>query len=82
MAILEKAYAKLHNCYENIDGGLARRSLTDCLGGFAKSVTQMQSPEVSGLAALVSFDVFQGEAVGADVPLDMIPVKNFAGNPP
>lgn len=33
VALIEKAYAKLHSCYENIDGGVERYAMCDITGG-------------------------------------------------
>jgi Calpain family cysteine protease len=33
VALIEKAYAKLHMCYQNIDGGVERYAMCDLTGG-------------------------------------------------
>ena len=53
-------------------------SMMDCIGGFSKSITSLHSPEVSGLTALASFAVYEGDAVEGDQPLNMLPTHSFA----
>jgi Calpain family cysteine protease len=36
VALMEKAYAKYHDTYEAIDGGLMREALVDLTGGIGK----------------------------------------------
>lgn len=78
VSMLEKAYAKLHGSYESIDAGLSRFSMHDCMGGFSKSIASLQSPEVSGLTALATFDVYEGMPAEDHTQLEMLPASQFA----
>ena len=35
-ALLEKAYAKLHGCYQNLEGGYCRNAMEDLSGGLSE----------------------------------------------
>lgn len=41
--LVEKAYAKLHQCYENIDGGFSNCAMMDLTGGYSMAV-QLPDP--------------------------------------
>ncbi|ELU07186.1 hypothetical protein CAPTEDRAFT_98040 [Capitella teleta] len=43
-ALLEKAYAKLYGCYENIDGGHINDSLVDFTGGISEVIHLNEAP--------------------------------------
>jgi len=36
--LLEKAYAKIHRCYENIDGGFSNCAMMDLTGGYIMGI--------------------------------------------
>jgi len=43
--LLEKAYAKLHGCYEALDGGSVTAALVDLSGGVAEKIDLMDKDE-------------------------------------
>eukprot|EP00727_Mastigamoeba_balamuthi_P011561 m51a1_g7027 putative calpain-type cysteine protease dek1 (1677) ;mRNA; f:58924-65797 len=45
LCLLEKAYAKLHGCYENIDGGVERHAISDLIGS-CPLVIDLRDPHV------------------------------------
>ena len=44
-ALLEKAYAKLHGCYENLDGGMTKEAMVDFTGGCAEFFDMKDAPK-------------------------------------
>ena len=56
-----QAYAKLHSCYQGIDGGFGRYATVDVQGGHSKSIMHpergLACPETSTLPAVVKFKV-------------------------
>lgn len=50
VAILEKAYAKIHGCYQNIDGGIERYALYELTGAIHREI-ELSDPHTQALAA-------------------------------
>jgi Calpain family cysteine protease len=47
VALMEKAYAKYHDTYEAIDGGLMREALVDLIGGVGKYLILLANTAVA-----------------------------------
>jgi len=45
VALMEKAYAKLHGCYERLHGGQMAEALVDLTGGVSEKIN-LEAPEV------------------------------------
>eukprot|EP01112_Ceratiomyxa_fruticulosa_P012898 TRINITY_DN3595_c0_g1_i7.p1 TRINITY_DN3595_c0_g1~~TRINITY_DN3595_c0_g1_i7.p1 ORF type:complete len:933 (-),score=213.16 TRINITY_DN3595_c0_g1_i7:288-3086(-) len=54
LSLLEKAYAKIHSCYQNIDGGFSNYAMCDWTGGFAMQI-HLDDPNSSPLINVGKF---------------------------
>ncbi|EFP02653.1 CRE-CLP-4 protein [Caenorhabditis remanei] len=68
-ALVEKAYAKLHGGYENLDGGTTAEALEDFTGGLTEYFDLRKSDKATVLAALVK-GMEMGSLFGCSIDAD------------
>ncbi|ULT98589.1 hypothetical protein L3Y34_000152 [Caenorhabditis briggsae] len=68
-ALVEKAYAKLHGGYENLDGGTTAEALEDFTGGLTEYFDLRKSDKPTVLAALVK-GMEMGSLFGCSIDAD------------
>ncbi|CCD73776.1 Calpain clp-4 [Caenorhabditis elegans] len=68
-ALVEKAYAKLHGGYENLDGGTTAEALEDFTGGLTEYFDLRKSEKAAVLAALVK-GMEMGSLFGCSIDAD------------